>query len=350
MRRRALSIVVGLMLMLPASVRGQDPLAAAQKLYLAAQFDEALQALDGLKTAGTLSPDAAFKVEQTRVLCLLALDRRADAERAIEAVLDVDPFYQPGEDEAAPKVRTTFHEVRRRALPEALKRLYGRAKQAYDRKALGEAAADFKRVLTLLEDTDMVLDQSAKFEMRLVAQAFVDLAEAAAVPPPLPASVLAVPATGAPTAPTDGATPGGGALAADTAGRTLPTDGAARTPPADGAARTPQGAPPGPSAVIYDGNTPRIVPPVSVRNAVSIPEVMRPIGAPREAVVEIVVSADGSIESVTMRQPVGTVIDALLLSAVRNWRYRPATRNGVAVRFRMLVKVVVPPRNAGTTF
>jgi hypothetical protein len=34
-----------------------------------------------------------------------------------------------------------------------------------------------------------------------------------------------------------------------------------------------------------------------------------------------------------------------VLNAVKAWRYRPATRNGTGVRFRMLVRIVIPARS-----
>ena len=62
------------------------------------------------------------RIEQYRALCLLALKRQPEAEQAIEALVAVDPFYRPGEADAAPWVRASFSDVRRRLLPQMAQR------------------------------------------------------------------------------------------------------------------------------------------------------------------------------------------------------------------------------------
>jgi protein TonB len=79
---------------------------------------------------------------------------------------------------------------------------------------------------------------------------------------------------------------------------------------------------------------------------VDIPELMKPVGSERAAVVEVVVSAAGAVESATIRQGGGSVFDDQILRSVMLWRFRPATRNGAPVRYRMLVRVIIPPRGA----
>jgi TonB family protein len=311
---RTMLLLPWLLFMAAAPAVGQEALASAQKLYASAQYEEALKAFDGIKAGEGLPSDAVLKVEQGRVLCLLALDRKPDAQQAIEAILAIDPFYQPGEDDAAPKVRAAFREVRRRALPGALQQIYGRAKQAYDRKSYADAAADFKRVLTIVEDPDLTLEAAAKSDMRLVAQAFLDLATAAAAPPPAPAPAV---------------DPQAAAKVPDTPAR----DGA----PAAGAGAAAIQSPP----AVYDAASKDVLPPVAVRTDVQIPPSFKVSDAPREAVVEIVVSATGTIDSAVMRPSVGSLYDALVTRAALAWRFRPATRGGAPVRYRMLVRVVL---------
>jgi len=71
---------------------------------------------------------------------------------------------------------------------------------------------------------------------------------------------------------------------------------------------------------------------------------MRPPDHAREVVVEVIVGVDGLVESTAIRQAAGGLYDGLVLRAARDWRYRPATRQGTPVRFRMLVKVVIDTR------
>jgi len=316
MTRTAITLLACLPLMVltvAAPVRGQEVLAAPQKLYLEAQYEDALKLLDEAKADTNLASETALRVEQLRALCLLALDRKADAQQAIEAILDLDPLYRLGEDDAAPKIRTAFREVRRRALPATLERVYSRAKQAYERKSYTEAVAGFTRMRALLDDADLTLSAEARTDMAMVARGFLDLAEAAAAPPP-PSAVQ-------PPAPA------------------VPTSAPSSTPP-----RVDQAAPSPPNRPLYDAASVGVTPPSPVRTDIRIPDVMKPSGSSREAVVEIVVGANGAVESATIRQPAGSPYDALVVQAAGTWRYRPATRGGTPVRFRLLVRIVIPPR------
>jgi TonB family protein len=54
----------------------------------------------------------------------------------------------------------------------------------------------------------------------------------------------------------------------------------------------------------------------------------------RQGVVEIVVNETGLVETATMTVPVNVVYNGLVLAAAKNWRYIPATVDGVAVKFR----------------
>jgi len=299
------------------AARGQDPLASARDLYAAAQYEEALKALDAL-AASPPSPEIVLAVQQQRALCLLALSRKAEAERAIEAVLDIDPFYQPGEDDAAPWVRTAFREVRQRVLPGALQQLYGRAKQSFDRKVWPEASTGFSDVLKLLDDKDLTLDKGAQADMRMVVQGFLDLAKAAAemapaAPPPV-AQTQEPPAPAKPAA------------------------------AADAGVQPPAPAKPEDDSVVYDTTATNVVPPLPLRQSLAIPDAQRPIGANKEGTVEIVISATGTVESVVLRQALGGVYDALVLQAATGWRYRAAMRGGKPVRYRRVVRVVIPGR------
>src|SRR6478609_246057 len=130
----------------PAAAQN-NPLVAARELYASARYDEALAMLNGL--APTDSPNLAERryVEQYRSLCLLALGRGGEAEKAIAAVVTADPSYQPSEAEASPRVRSAFTEVRQRLLPDLTRTRYTEAKAAFDRKDYPQAEAQFRSIL-----------------------------------------------------------------------------------------------------------------------------------------------------------------------------------------------------------
>src|SRR4029079_6580012 len=92
-------------------------------------------------------------------------------------------MFMPGEADASPRVRLAFSEVRQRLLPQIASTRYAAAKAAYDRKDYSSAEAQFRNLLTLLDDPQMGGRQG---DLRTLASGFVDLASAAAAPPPEP--------------------------------------------------------------------------------------------------------------------------------------------------------------------
>jgi TonB family protein len=309
---------------LAAPLGAQDALSAAQALYADARYEDALKAFDALKAAGGQPPPTALAIEQGRAFCLLALDRSADAQQAIETMLHLDPSFKPKEDETSPKIRAVFRDVRRRALAGVLQEVYARAKQAYERKAYDEAVTGFGQALALLDDPDLVLDAGPRADMRLVARAFEDLAKAASTPP------AAVPPPGSEAS--------GGAVGVD-----QPAGSRGATPSSTpGVAPAPGGARGrGSTSPVYDGAAKDVTPPVPVRTDVQIPDSLRRSLSTGDVVVELVVSATGTVESVTVRQSPDAVFGAIVARVVMDWRYRPASRAGKPVRYRMMTKVVV---------
>jgi hypothetical protein len=310
------------LLLLAAPAIGQDRLAAAQALYSAAQYDEALKAFDSLKALPNATPKTLVALEQGRAFCLLALDRRQEAEAAFEAIVGADPFYKLPDDDAPPKIRTAFRDVRRRMLPGLLQQTYDRSKSAYDRKAYDEAVTGFGLVLSLLEDPDLVLEAGPRGDMRLIARAFTDLSKVAAVP----------------------AAPGPPANNPPAAADGVPAD-AGKPPSSPGAGTTAGGTPPkGTSAApLYDASAKDVTAPVPVRTDVLVPLSMRRALPPGEAIVEVVISETGRVETATTRQAANPVVGALASSAALDWRYKPATKAGKPVRYRLMAKVVITP-------
>jgi TonB family protein len=317
MSRPAVFVLLLLLMFAAAAPAGaQQDFAAARELYTAAKYEDALAVLDQLKEGKPASPDAALGVEQYRAMCLLALNRKAEAEQAIEAVADLDPFYQPAEDDAAPWIRAAFRETRRKVLPAALQRLYGHAKDAYNAKDMTEAVVAFGRVLKMLEDPDLAMDRAALGDMKMVAQGFIDLA--------LAATTKATPAQPPPSAPPPSSTPGAGESGADPAT----------------AAKAPEGGAAPDAPRVYDLSSTGVTPPLPMRR--DMPQGSNLLRAPAgtTVIVEIIVRETGTIESAVVRQSAGQFYDERVLQAARNWRYRPAVKAGQPVRYRLLVKVV----------
>ena len=274
----------------------QDPdLAAARDLYASAAYDDALTVLNRLRSTEHPASQSGA-IEQYRAFCLLALGRSADAEQAIEAMVAADATFQPGETDASPRIRSAFTSVRRRMLPSIIQQKYAQAKAAFDRKEFAAAADGFTQVLTALADQDVAVEakQPPLSDLRTLAGGFQELAaKAAAPPPPPPAPVVVAPAP----------------------------------PPVPAAPR------------IYSGGELGIVMPVVINQA--LPSFPGQVIIPRIGKLEVVIDESGNVESAVMRESVSQTYDAMVLSATRNWRYRPATANGTPVKFRKTVQITI---------
>jgi TonB family protein len=289
---------------LSAGLAAQDSLSAARDLYAGAAYEDALLLLNRLRAAGPKS-DEVGAIEQYRAFCYLALGRAADAEQAIEALVQAQPLYQPSGTDLSPRLRNAFSDVRRRVLPAIVHQKYAEAKTAYDRKEWANAATRFKQVLDVLNDPDVVpvVSLPPLSDMKTLATGFYDLSAVAAAPPPPP-----------PPPP----------------------------PPVE-----PPPAPPvvaGPPR-IYAVGDPGVVPPVAFRQFLPpFPLVNPGAPGPKQGSLEVVIDENGVVESAVMKVPLNATYDRQALQAARTWQYKPATLNGTPVKFRKVVQVAVQSR------
>jgi len=287
-----------------APAGAQDPLVAARDLYRAAEYEGALARLNTLRASARAAGDTKF-IEQYRALCLLALGRTTEAERAIEAVVTSSPTYRPTDTEESPRIRAAFREVRQRVLPQIIQQQYTDARAAFDRGDSIVASAKFQQVLDLLADADVaaVAGQPPLSEIRTLATEFRDLSSKTTAQKSVaaPAAVAPVVREAAPSTPTPGP-------------------------------RGPAASPPG--AGIYSMQDSDVVAPVVVRESWAA---LSDVFAIRTGVVTLLINELGDVDSVTMTVPVNPVYDRLALATAKNWKYRPATVNGVPVKFRRVV-------------
>jgi protein TonB len=279
-------------------VYAQDALAPARTLYASAAYEEALGALERIKTAAPLSATEARDADQYRVLCLLALGRAGEAERTIEVIVAADPFFTPDDEVASPRVRTAFQTVRRRLLPGIAQQRYGMAKATLDRKEYAAAAEQFKRVVALLDDPDIRDGQAAPglADLRVLASGFLDLAVAATPPPPAPAPPPV-------------------------------------TPPPPPVSTVPK---------IYEASEQGLTLPTATRQDVpSWPLQFGPVPVGRKGIVEVTIDDRGHVEMAAIRQSLDPRYDSILLGAARQWRYTPAVKDGKPVKYRKRIQVVL---------
>ncbi len=276
----------------------QDPLASARELYASARYDEALATLNSMRVKEdvTVKPADVRAVEQVRSLCLLALGRSSEAEEAIATVVTVDPFFQPGEADTAPRIRAAFQDVRRRMLPEIATERYAAAKATYERKEYAAAVEQFTQVNSLLQDPDM---QGRLADMRTLAGGFLDLSSAA-----LKATEVA-------------------------------------KPPEPVAPVVPVNAPPR----IYTSDDPEVMPPTTIRQDVPKVPMSVLMQARDKGIIELIIDELGRVESAAIRISVHPTYDSILLATAADWKYRPATVNGHAVKFRKRIQITLARRD-----
>jgi len=309
MSTRVPIVAVVLLLAIALPARCQQTLADARTLYASAAYEEALTALDRLKGGGP-PLQTLREIEQYRALCLLALKRQPEAEQAIEALVAVDPFYRPGEAEAAPWVRASFGDVRRRLLPQTAQRHFVDAKTLFGSQEYGKAAALLNRVLAMLEDPDVTPIEGDPWlvDLRTLAQGFLELSQNALA--------TADAGSGPPSA------AGGGAAAGATAGAARPDPAPVR---------------------VYSATDAEVTQPtVLFQRMPPWPSELRRFAVTVRGLLEIVIDESGLVESAVMREPVHRVYDALLVEAALTWRYTAATRGGRSVKYRRLIEVRGP--------
>jgi outer membrane biosynthesis protein TonB len=70
-------------------------------------------------------------------------------------------------------------------------------------------------------------------------------------------------------------------------------------------------------------------------------------GAQREyqGALALVIDENGNVESVALLEGVQLEYNAVLLRAVRLWKFRPAIKDGVPVRYRKVVGIHLRPPN-----
>lgn len=300
MKGTCASLVLTVALAAPAAAQ-ENSLETARNLYASARYDEALLVLNGLRPGPDVTNDLKA-IEQYRSLCLLALGRAEEAEAAISAVIAADPMYQPSEAEASPRVRAAFAEVRQRRLPEIARERYSSAKAAFDRKDFARSEQEFRELLQLIDDPDMA---GRLADLRVLVEGFLDLSTAAAVPPPAPQSAEPAPASPTPA------------------------------PPPAPAPATPEAQ----SDRVFGAEDNGVVPPVAIKQ--EVPRLPSTIASQtrERGLMEIVIDEQGRVTHIELRGRMHPVFDSQLIAAAKDWRYRPATFKGRAVKYRKLVQI-----------
>jgi TonB family protein len=290
---------VAVLLLSGPRLQAQDSLEAARQLYASAEYTSALTMLNTLSTINSPREERRA-IALYRTLCLLAVGRGQEADRAIESMVSADPLYRPDADDIPPRMRTAIAEARKRMLPAILQEKYKESKAAFDRQDFLLAASGFKEMLDGLADPDITVaaSQSPLADLKTLAVGFHELSSKALLPVP-----AAVPA------------------AAEVV------------------------LPPGPPVVlppkIYSSEDRNVIPPRTIRQ--QIPAFPGKVTLAKTGVLELVIDDAGSVESATMLVSVNAQYDRMATAAAKTWQYQPATVDGSPVKFMKRIQVSLVP-------
>jgi hypothetical protein len=276
-------------------LRAESPeLGNAKELYAQASYEDALAQLNRISDA-----DVANQVDQYRALCLLALGREREAQASLERIVVREPLYVVKADDASPKLVTLFQQVRQRTLPAAAKELYAKARASYDAKRFAEARPVFEEMLAVLKETTGGDANPGIADLKQLGEGFLKLTDAELKPaePPPPAPTLPPPARTVPAAPK-----------------------------------------------IYTVADSNVVAPVEVLR--EMPPWIPPSALEKVAftgTLQIDIDERGGVERAIILESIAPGYDGRLIAATRSWKFQPAMKDGVAVKYRKSIAIALRP-------
>ena len=299
----ALALIVALVMM-PSVVTAQDdPLRTARDLYASAAYEEALAELARVESSPE-TPATMRDKDAYRVFCLVALGRAVEAQERAESLVRSNPLLSVDQfPDASPRIATIFTTVQRRVLPPLVKEAY-RTARARALENASDARSRLMDVRSLLAMAERVgaFDETLA-DIRMLVDGFLELASAGE-PQNRPSATTAA---------------------------TMPSDAA--SPPA---ATAPSDAAPPPAAVVPAAADTGITAPIAVyQPQPNVPPVLLDLvrRLNRPAAINVVINERGAVDDVIVTQSVTAAYDALIVAAARTWRYKPAMKGGVPVRF-----------------
>lgn len=291
-----------------------DPMQKVSRLFGSAAYEDTLAAIARLDDPALLDQAGEY-----RALCLLALNRDDEAERAVELMVLRNPIPSPGLQGRAPKFDAMYRGVRRRLVPRLANGAYNAARDSFSAKDYAAAKRQFDETLELVRSAE---DPAELRDLELLATGFRTLAEARLEAAKLP-RIPELPFT---------------PVLAETA--------LEPPPPILSLAPVPvsiRPAPFAPVARVYGADDRDVTPPLVIDQR--LPVWMPPSGVflrrSFTGQLRIVVGDDGRVASAEIIQPSFGPYDELLLKTVRLWRYQPAIKGGRSVQYRRVVEYVL---------
>ena len=298
-------VVIVVLMGSPSVVLAQDPISAARDLYASAAYAEALAELARVEATAP-APATKRDADVYRTFCLVALGRDTEAQAVAESLVRRDPMLSLDQfPDASPRIATMYASVRRRVLPQVVKDEF-RAARALAAGNAPEAQPRLRHVRQLLDAARQAgAWDDTMADMRLIVDGFLDLAHTAERQN---AAAEAAPVA-APPEPTS------------------PPPAVVSSSPAALAASSKDGGVLAPIPVFQPGPA---IPPALLL-------MVRQLH--RSSTIDVLINEQGTVDDVTVKQSVTPAYDSLIVAAARRWRYKPALKDGVPVKFVSTVVV-----------
>jgi TonB-like protein len=319
----------------------QDTLSAARDLYASAAYEDALSALGRVDGADT--PDVARQIEEYRAFCLFALGRTKEAESVAESLIREQPLATLEAADTSPRLERMFSDVRKRLLPSLIREQFRTARAEVDHKSFTAAERPLTEARLMIAEAEKLgVKDDGLSDLSVLVDGFLQLIKSSAEPRPAPAEAVVASAVNTASAPppsarTNGAPPPSGARPAPARPTARQAGGQASTPPAHSASA----AAAVPTYTIDDAG---VSPPVTIEQRLpGMPVELQTIARSlkKTGMLDVVIDESGHVADATIRQSLNATYDAIVLRSTNRWRYEPATKGGVAVRFAKTI-VLIP--------
>ena len=244
-----------------------------------------------------------------------------------------EPLVRLDAADVSPRIETMFSDVRKRLLPSLIRERFRTARSALDRKSFSDAEPPLTETrLMIVEAEKLGVKDDGLPDLSVLVDGFLQLILSTA-------EQQASPRAAAAAAPSAGQRP----LAAPTSPEPVrpvspppgPADGLR---PASSSRAAAAGAP-----RIYSIDDENVSPPVVIDQrmpAMPLEMTLMVKALHTTGVLDLIIDETGSVVEATIRRSVNVGFDNVVLRTARRWKYRPAMRNGVAVRYLKTLALV----------
>lgn len=312
------TVIIGLVLVAAqAGPSAQDSLSAAKELYASAAFEDALSVLTRLNGGVSDAPEIARQIDEYRAFCLYALGRTAEAESVVESIIRKEPLTRLDAADASPRLEIMFTTVRKRLLPSLIRERFQAVRAVLGKKDFPSAEPHLAEArLMIAEAENLGVKDDGLADLGALVDGLLEMIRSTADEPQ---SSPALTASAGPDVTAPAGPPRVEPLSAPV------TDNGLR---------------------VYNPEDEGVSPPLVLEQQLpSMTPAMLTItrSTRTSGILEIVIDETGAVADAVVRRSLNPSFDTLLVRAARYWKYRPAMKDGVPVRYAKTL-VILPPR------